>query len=244
MSLVAIGLLGLIHAGSAGAASLVFDFTVEPGDPDLGDPPRLSSDFDDVTGTTTLTATAAAIGFDGSVAGLPAIQLRNFPNGLGVNSGFFQLTGVSNTTQTQATKSLIFSFADPVRLLSMEIEQASLVNTESYFHLLYGSNDAGILACGGAPCFADLGTTVLAGSTTLTGPLTLLPEGDGYFRHFVASVPLRTVGTGQYLVRGLTVATRPDDLAGVIPLPAAGGLLPGGLALLWAAAAWRRRRGG
>lgn len=196
-----------------------------------------------MTGTTTLTATAAVIGFDGPVAGLPGIQLRNFPAGLGVNSGFVQLTGVSNTTQTQATKSLIFSFADPVRLLSLEIEQVSLVNIESYFHLLYGSNDDGILACGRAPCFGALGTTLLAGSTTDTGPVTLLPDRDGDFRHLVARVPRRTEGAGLYLVHGLTVATRADAPPGVNPLPATSGPLAGGLALFWAAAGWRRRRG-
>ncbi|MGY6634433.1 MAG: hypothetical protein ACXIU8_11920 [Alkalilacustris sp.] len=242
ISVVAVGLLGLIHVGPAGAASFVFDFTVDLGSPDLSDPARLSEDFDDVTGDMTLTATAAAIGFDDTVAQLPDIQLRNFPDGLGVNSGFFQLTGVSNTTTTQATKSLIFSFLEPVRLLSMEIDQRSLNFADDYFHLLYGSNDDGILACGGAPCFGALGTTLLAGSTTDTGPVTLLPDGDGYFRHLVASVPLRTEGAGLYLVRGLTVATRADAPPGVIPLPAAGGLLAGGLALFWAAAGWRRRR--
>lgn len=237
-STAAIVVFLLFQASSAAASPIVFDFTLGPDDSieDYG----LNHVFDDETGTTSLIATA--IGQFSNDGEPPNISLRNLNDGLGVHSGLFQVTGVSNTSNQVPHKSIVFSFEDAVQLLSLQIEQRDLF-VDEFFHAIYGSNDDQILRCGGLACISEVGELILAGSTKDTGGLTLALSGDRQYRHFVATVPLFSDGRGNYLVRGMNVAAQTDAPPVAVPSPGTGGLLAGGLALLGVAARLRRRTG-
>ncbi len=237
-STAAIVVFLLFQASSVAASPIVFDFTLGPDDSieDYG----VNHVFDDETGTKSLTATA--IGQLSNDDGAQTISLRNLNDGLGVHSGLFQITGVSNTSNQVPHKSIVFSFEDAVQMLNLQIEQRAL-SFDEFFHAIYGSNDDGILQCGGLACISEVSELLLTGSTTDTGSLTLALPDHGLYRHFVATVPVFSDGSGNYLVRGMNVAAQTDAPPVAVPSPGTGGLLAGGLALLGVAARLRRRTG-